>query len=165
MKILCGVTVLSLLGGCSLIEDAKTQDVPYDVEMIPPTQFGAAPPLLVEPATISLDLTAENPSASRSTGRTNPRSSMIDCTASISRSLWSAVPSGDRKSSKKSPMSGRDCNERADPQVERRSVEIHPTPRNMNTVSTKSSPRIASELSTTVRVVAVETPSAVGFAS
>jgi hypothetical protein len=35
----------------------------------------------------------------------------------------------------------------------------------MNTVMTKSRARIASELSTTVRVVALDTPSAVGAAS
>jgi hypothetical protein len=35
----------------------------------------------------------------------------------------------------------------------------------MNTVRMKSSARIASELATTVRVVALETPSAVGRAS
>jgi len=37
-------------------------------------------------------------------------------------------------------------------------------PRNMKTVRTKSTARIASEPITTVRVVAVATPSAVGFA-
>jgi len=35
----------------------------------------------------------------------------------------------------------------------------------MNTVMTKSSARIASDAMTTVRVVALATPSAVGFAS
>ena len=40
-----------------------------------------------------------------------------------------------------------------------------PTPRNMNTVSTKSAARIVSADSTTVRVVAEDTPSAVGCAS
>ena len=38
-------------------------------------------------------------------------------------------------------------------------------PRNMNTVSTKSSARMASAELTTVRVVAPDTPSAVGCAS
>ena len=56
-----------------------------------------------------------------------------------------------------------DRNEDPDPEIDR--VPAQDTPLNMKTVSTKSSARIASELSTTVRVVALETPSAVGFAS
>ena len=55
------------------------------------------------------------------------------------------------------------ADEQSDPQVERRA--FHQIPRNMNAVSMKSSPSIASDEVTTVRVVAPETPSAVGGAS
>ncbi len=56
-----------------------------------------------------------------------------------------------------------DDDEDADPQIDCRAVHT-PMPRNMKTVRTKSSARMASELATTVRVVAVDTPSAVGRA-
>ncbi len=57
-----------------------------------------------------------------------------------------------------------DRHENADPQVDRGAIHA-PIPLNMNTVRMKSSARIASEASTTVRVVAEDTPSAVGLAS
>src|SRR5258708_31733499 len=53
--------------------------------------------------------------------------------------------------------------EQSHPQVEHRA--FHHTPRNMNAVNTKSRPRMASDDVTTVRVVAPDTPSAVGGAS
>ena len=55
------------------------------------------------------------------------------------------------------------ADEQSDPQVERRA--FHHTPRNMNEVKMKSRPSIASDEVTTVRVVAPDTPSAVGGAS
>src|SRR5688500_17817842 len=55
------------------------------------------------------------------------------------------------------------ADEESDPQVE--FGAIHQIPRNMNEVSRKSRPSIASDDVTTVRVVAPETPSAVGGAS
>src|SRR5262249_24844832 len=60
-----------------------------------------------------------------------------------------------------------DCDEDSDPEIDRGAPPFHvwDIPLNMKTVSTKSSARIASELSTTVRVVALDTPSAVGLAS
>ena len=57
-----------------------------------------------------------------------------------------------------------DRDEDADPEVDCRTIHW-PPPRNMNTVMTKSSARIASDDMTTVRVVAIDTPSAVGLAS
>jgi hypothetical protein len=51
----------------------------------------------------------------------------------------------------------------ADPEVENGTV--HEVPRNMNEVRTKSSARIASAEVTTVRVIARDTPSAVGTES
>ena len=74
---------------------------------------------------------------------------------------------------KKEDRANADRDEEPDPQIEHGLLMVRPpcvlpfhaTPLNMNTVRTKSSARIASELSTTVRVVALETPSAVGFAS
>jgi hypothetical protein len=54
--------------------------------------------------------------------------------------------------------------ENADPEIDCGTIH-EPIPLNMNTVNTKSSARIANEDTTTVRVVALETPSAVGFAS
>src|SRR5260370_39064625 len=57
-----------------------------------------------------------------------------------------------------------DGDENADPEIDRRTIH-EPIPLNMNTVNTKSSARIASEDTTTVRVFTLETPSAVGFAS
>src|SRR5690606_30632748 len=56
-----------------------------------------------------------------------------------------------------------DENEDPDPQVERGTA--HDVPRNMNEVSTKSSARMASAELTTVRVIAREMPSAVGWQS
>ena len=56
-----------------------------------------------------------------------------------------------------------ESDEDADPEVDRGT--IHTAPRNMKAVMTKSSARMASEEITTVRVVAVDTPSAVGFES
>src|SRR5581483_619906 len=53
-----------------------------------------------------------------------------------------------------------DGDENADPEVDRGAIHT-PSPRNMKTVSTKSSARMTSEEATTVRVVALETPSAV----
>lgn len=52
-------TTLLCLAGCSLIEDASTVDVPYDVELIEPVQFDGTVGL-VEPAsmTIAVDDTA-----------------------------------------------------------------------------------------------------------
>src|SRR5262249_27350838 len=58
-----------------------------------------------------------------------------------------------------------DRHENAHPEVDRGAVHTLRAPRNMNTVMTKSSARMASEEMTTVRVVALATPSAVGFAS
>ncbi len=49
-----------------------------------------------------------------------------------------------------------DGHEDADPEVDRGAVHATFAPRNMNTVSTKSSARIASEETTTVRVVALD---------
>ncbi len=57
-----------------------------------------------------------------------------------------------------------DRDEDADPKVDRGTIH-RPTPLNMNTVSTKSSASIANEDTTTVLVVALDTPSAVGLAS
>src|SRR4029077_17689101 len=52
-----------------------------------------------------------------------------------------------------------DRDEDADPEVDGGAIQLA-APRNMKTVRTKSSARIASDAPTTVRVVAVETPSA-----
>ena len=60
---------------------------------------------------------------------------------------------------------GNDDDEDSDPEVDRGTVHMTLAPRNMKTVITKSSARIMREDMTTVRVVALETPSAVGFAS
>jgi hypothetical protein len=56
-----------------------------------------------------------------------------------------------------------DRHEDTDPEVEHSTV--HPLPLNMKDVSTKSSARMASAEVTTVRVIARDTPSAVGAES
>ena len=55
--------------------------------------------------------------------------------------------------------------EDSDPQIDHRAVHQLLPPVNINAVRTKSSARMASDEVTTVRVVARETPSAVGTAS